>query len=302
MNTSTSQATAATCQLILIIAALLCGVPGSRAQSISVDATPQASVFILDDLSGDELQKKHGIAATTKDDLFTLLEGVWQDGCRVQVRHLVIDEDSTKQAPGLLKLEPFTAKRPASPVTIGSLRDIEESRAQYFKLRTAYQQAAAAQLATMKDGVSNFMATVAETQLQTAQRFDAKLEARKGKDYNRSDVSGAVITAGRILGKDGVRVLLLNTDCVDEPGNGKRPRRTPFTAQELDAGVIVIFVNQSRLPDESPLFKGTKNPSKHADTMQEAMKMVVDLLRTTSAGNTAAVVQNPQPPSQTNGR
>ncbi len=293
MITRTASATAQA--FILTGLALFCIARPVVAQNTPTIESSQASVFILDDLSGEELLKKHGIAATTKDDMLMLLDGVWEAGCGVELRHLVIDEDSTDQAPALLKLAPFTAKRPPGPATIGSMREIEDSRAQYFKDRAIYQRAASTQLEAMKQGVTAFMQSVAETQLATAQRFDAKLEQRKGRDFNRSDVAGAVTTAGRILGNSGVRVLLVNSDCADAPGTGK-PRRTAFTAQELDPGIAVIFINQSRLPDQSPLFKGVKNPVEHADSMQEAMKLVIKLLKAkpqSTSGTSLATGERP---------
>lgn len=127
--------------------------------------------------------------------------------------------------------------------------------------------------------VEGFQRGVSITQAEVSRRFDEILVARNGRDFNRSDICGSVAVATRLLGNAGLRILVLNTDANDLPAK-RAPRTMPLMPEELDPSIHLIFVNKSRLPEASPLFAGLPNPVHHADSMAEAMEIVLSMLGT----------------------
>ena len=242
-------------------------------------ATEPVRVFIVDDQTGEELRTKHGIQPLQVDDLIVLVNSVLLGNTPVRIDHQAVDEDVTDNGVAQMVFKPFsggpapTAPRPNMP-----LRQFAELANQFQADRSKWQREIAAYRRDIDLSAEAFVKRVAETQFEVAQRFDRILKARNGRDFNRSDIVGSVMVANSVLGNSGRRVLILNTDAQDLPGK-RAPRRTPLTATEIDPGIFLVFVNTSRIPEQSILFAKVTNPVHHADSVKEAMEFVAGLLK-----------------------
>jgi len=269
-------------------ASLLVGYPTPVAAS-EIQTIEPVRVFIIDDQSGEELRAKHGIQPLQVDDLIVLVNSVLLGTTPVQLVHQAVDEDATDNGIAQMVFKPFAGGRPpAAPKPNMPLRQFAEMAKQFQSERAIWQQKIATYRKDVELAAQAFVQSVGETQMEVAQRFDSILEVRNGIDFNRSDIVGCITSANRILGDTGRRVLILNTDADDLPGK-RPPRRTPLTAADLDPAVTLIFVNTSRLPEQSVLFAGVKNPIQHADSIKDAMALVVDILGSSNnPGSTAS--------------
>lgn len=147
----------------------------------------------------------------------------------------------------------------------------------YRKDRAAWQQGIIGYRKELVSEIERFIKGVSTTQLEVSERFDRMLAARNGRDFSRSDIVGCVITANRMLGATGKRVLVLNTDADDRPAR-RAPRTTPLKPNELAPDVELVFVNTSGLPEQAPLFHGIPNPVRRADSVRNVMEMVCEPL------------------------
>lgn len=271
--------------LALQVAIMLAPAVGSASEA----APEPVRVFIVDDQTGEELRAKHGIQPLQVDDLIVLVNAVLLGTTPVQLVHQAVDEDATDNGIAQMVFKPFAGgPPPAAPKPNMPLRQFAALAKQFQADRAVWQSKIACYRRDVELGAQAFVQSVGETQMDVAHRFDAILKARNGRDFNRSDIVGCVTVANRILGNTGRRVLILNTDADDLPGK-RQPRRIPLTAAELDPTVTLIFVNTSRLPEQSVLFAGVQNPIQHADSIKEAMELVVGMLGSPDgAGKTAA--------------
>jgi len=270
--------------------ALLTAITLNPAVGNAAEAAPEpVRVFIVDDQTGEELRAKHGIQPLQVDDLVVLVNAVLLGTTPVQLVHQAVDEDATDNGIAQMVFKPFAGGMPpAAPKPNMPLRQFAALAKQFQADRATWQAKIAAYRKDVELGAQAFVQAVGETQMEVAQRFDGILKARNGRDFNRSDIVGCATAANRILGNSGRRILILNTDGEDLPGK-RQPRRTPLTPAELDPSVTLIFVNTSRLPEQSVLFAGVQNPIQHADSIKEAMELVVGMLGSPeSAGKTAA--------------
>lgn len=273
-------------QSLALLAAIMLSPSVGNASEV---ASEPVRVFVVDDQTGEELRTKHGIQPLQVDDLIVLVNAVLLGTTPVQLVHQAVDEDATDNGLAQMVFKPFAGGRPpTAPKPNMPLRQFAEMAKQFQADRAEWQAKIASYRKDVELGAQAFVQSVGETQLEVAQRFDRILEVRNGRDFNRSDIVGCVTAANRILGNTGRRVLILNTDAEDLPGK-RQPRRIPLTAAELDPAVTLIFVNTSRLPEQSVLFAGVQNPIQHADSIKEAMELVVGMLGSPSSpGKTAA--------------
>lgn len=248
-------------------------------ETSSLQPDTAARIFLLDDQSGTELARDHGIKPIEIDDLLVVVNGVIANRREVRLMHQVVDEDASDNVTTSLHFAVFEGGQfptpPARGLPIGQLKAaMEKYQAQREKLLLAvrkYQQG-------VQEDVKNFVDGIAAAQTEVSVRHDALLLERNGRDFNRSDIAGAIQNAAGALGDSGLRVLVLNTDAVDRPGDGNI-RKTSFTEEELDPEILLIWVNTSGLGKEnSVLFSGTANPSLQANTMTDAMNLVNALL------------------------
>ena len=260
--------------LLLLTAVVFSPAAGNASES----ALEPVRVFLVDDQTGEELRTKHGIEALQVEDLVVLINPVLMGHTPIHLYHQPIDEDASDNPVSQMVFKPFTAEPPpARPSPSMPLGEFVRAAAEYKTARAKWQTSILAYQREAVSGAQAFVKSVTATQLEVAQRFDQILKKRNGRDFNRSDICGTLEIANRLLGKTGRRVLILNTDAEDLPAH-RRPRRTPLNESELDAGIDLIFVNTSRVPDQSILFAGLKNRTRHADSVKEAMGMVVKML------------------------
>lgn len=286
MNTSTSRILK-----LLVLGSAFCTAFATRLLAVTTDSDSAVAVFIIDDQSGEELRTKHGIQPLQVDDLIVLVNAVMLGTNRVHLVHQAVDDDATDNAVAQMVFKPFSAgSPPIAPKPNIPLRQFVELAKQFQSDRATWQHKLAAYRKDVELAAQAFVQAVGEAQMEVAQRFDRILEARNGRDFNRSDIAGCVIAANRILGNTGRRVLILNTDAEDLPGK-REPRRTPLAAVELDPAVTLIFVNTSRLPEQSALFAGVQNPLQHANSIKEAMEIVVGMLGSPNSPGKAAAAR-----------
>jgi len=235
---------------------------------------------IIDDQTGEELVRDHGIQPLVLDDLVELIKGVLEGGKPATLMHLAVDEDVTaKHNPvGRLTFVPFAGgKPPRAPSPTLPLRVLSAETEKYKRARAAWQQGIKLYQKQVVGEAEGFVRQVATTQLQVSERFDKMLAARNGRDFNRSDIVGCITTANQLLGKQGRRVLILNTDANDEPAK-RAPRKSPLTATELSGDIELVFVNTSHLPQQSPLFRGIPNKTHGVPSMKAAFALLVEML------------------------
>ncbi len=248
----------------------------------------EATVFLVDDQTGEELTVKHGIQSLAIPDLEALINGVINGTTPVRLFHQAVDEDATDNTTAQLEFRPFTGEKPpVKPSPNMPLRQLAEAKKSYDAKRAVWQKGIIDYRNRLASGAEGFIRQVAETQGTVAERFDKMLAARNGRDFNRSDIFGCVSNASRIFGAQGRKFLVLNTDADDLPGK-RKPRTTPLNPKELDPSVELIFVNTSRLPEQAPMFAGLPNPRHHANSMKEAMELIVNLIAPKADKETAA--------------
>jgi len=254
-----------------------------RANGVSEPAT----VFLVDDQTGEELAQKHGIRPIAIEDLDVLINGVVNGNTPVRLFHQAVDEDAADNATAQMEFRPYAGEKPVKKVAVNlPISELSEANKAYAAKRAVWQKGVRDYQLRLASEVEGFIRQVTETQGSVSERFDKMLLARKGRDFNRSDIYGSVANASRLLGTQGRRFLVLNTDAIDLPAK-RKPRTTPLTAKELDPAVELIFVNTSRLPEQAPMFAGLPNPRHHANSMKEAMELVVELV-TPKPGSEAA--------------
>ncbi|HKP05014.1 MAG TPA: hypothetical protein VJU77_16805 [Chthoniobacterales bacterium] len=247
-------------------------------------AKPAFSVFLIDDETGEELTTKHGIRPLAASDLEALINVVLRGSTPVRLLHQAVDEDSADNALARMDFHPYGGGQPPKAPSPGlPLRQLSEEMKTYRAVRGEWQRGIRAYRTNVVAGVERFIKGIAATQAEVSERFDRMLAERNGRDFNRSDILTCITTANRLLGSEGRRFLVLNTDAEDLPAH-RQPRRTALTVQELDSQIELIFVNTSHLPDQSLLFHGLANPVHHADSMQAAMDIIVGSLNTEMAG------------------
>jgi hypothetical protein len=244
----------------------------------SASGSGLTSVFLVDDQTGEELEKLHGIHPLSSADLEVLINGVLKGGTPVHLLHQAVDEDATDNVTAQMDFRTYAGGHPPTPPSANlPLRQLAEKMKSYRDDRAAWQKGIFDYRKRLIGEVEGFVRQVTTTQTAVAQRFDEMLSARNGRDFNRSDIVGCIVAGNRLLGTEGRRIVVLNTDAEDLPAK-RKPRKTPLKPEELDAHVELIFVNTSHIPDASPLFKGLPNTKHHANTMREAMELVVKMI------------------------
>ena len=252
--------------------------------ALAAEPTPDtqpSKVFLVDDQSGEELARDHGIAPIQVSDLAILVGGVVASQRPVTLFHELIDKDASDNEVRVLKLEPFAGGAPPPrPSTSLPLRQLVEETERYRLRRAQWVSGIRRYRDELEEAAERYVHELTVAQITLEARFDEMLAARNGRDFNRSDVEGTVLSAGRHLGAEGLRIAVLNTDAEDLPGTGtgKRPRRTPLTPEEFDPGIVLVFVNTSGLPQTVPMFADIPNPRHHVESMAEAMELVCQLL------------------------
>lgn len=265
-----SQTTSRNAIVAVALAAMLqCSTPAT-AQSVP----ETVSVFLIDDQTGEELATQHGIRPLTTTDLEVLINAVLKGTTPVRLLHQAVDEDATDNAIAEMNFRPYSGGRPPTPPSPNlPIRQMAEEMKIYRERRAQWQRSILAYREGVVGEVEGFVRGIVMTQASVAARFDEILARRNGADFNRSDIVGSLIAANRALGTTGRRYLVLNTDANDLPGK-RKPRRTPLTAEEFQPEIDLIWVNTSRIPDLSPLFRGLSNHSRHANSMSEAMNQI----------------------------
>lgn len=241
------------------------------------------SVFIIDDQTGEELATKHGIQPLAVSDMESLINAVLRGSTPVAVFHQAVDEDSSDNAVAKLDFQPYAGGQPPKAPSAGlPLSQLAKAMSAYRKDRETWQQGIFSYRNALVGQIERFIRNVSTTQMEVSERFDRMLAARNGRDFNRSDILGCILTANRMLGTTGKRVFVLNTDAVDLPAH-RAPRVTAVKPEELAPDVELIFVNTSGLPEQASLFRGIPNPVRHADSVKQAMELISESLGGTPA-------------------
>lgn len=272
--TTTMKTTLFTCALLF---ASLLSIHADESDG-TASASPPAQVFLIDDPTGDELARDHGIQPIAVADLSILIEGVISEQRAVRIHHELIDEEASDNEVRGLTLEPYAGgAAPKKPSPNLPLRQLVEETNHYRSKRELWIRGILTYRAKLETDIDTYVRGLTDAQSTLSERFDELLLARQGRDFNRSDVGGAVLSAGRHLGAEGLRICVLNTDAEDLPGD-KPARRSPYTSAELDPGIILIWVNTSGQPQQEPAFSDLPNPSHHVQSMAEAMTLIRGML------------------------
>jgi len=243
-------------------------------------------VFLIDDPTGVELARDHGIQPIAVTDLTILVEGIIAHQRPVRIHHELIDENAADNEVRVLEMEPYSGgAAPQKPSPTLPLRQLVAETERYRAEREVWVRGILEYRNRLEANIDAYVRGLTDAQSTLAERFDEMLLARKGRDFNRSDVSGTILSAHQHLGTEGMRICVLNTDAEDLPGaeTGKPSRRNPFTPEELDPGIVLVWVNTSGKPQQEPAFAGLPNPSHHVATMAEAMTLIRQMIGGTEA-------------------
>lgn len=234
---------------------------------------------IIDDQTGEELARDHGIQSLEVADLDGLLGAVIQGQKPVQLQHIAVDEDSTDNPVATMTFRPYAGgKPPQAPNANLPLRQLSEEMKSYRTHRAVWQRGLIGYRGQVQGEVEGFIRQVTASQLAVSERFDQILQSRQGRDFNRSCIVGSIEMANKLLKDAAHPVIVLNTDGDDLPGGQRLPQQKPLTAEQLDPRVMLIFVNTSRLPEQGVLFRGLRNETRHADSVKEAMEILIEIL------------------------
>lgn len=269
---------------LAIVATFVLPVFGEDAPSIPENDTVQ--VFLIDDPTGVELARDHGIQPIAVTDLTILVEGIIAHQRPVRIHHELIDENAADNEVRVLAMEPYSGgAAPQKPSPTLPLRQLVVETERYRAAREVWVRGILEYRNRLEADIDAYVRGLTDAQSTLAERFDEMLLARKGRDFNRSDVSGTMLSANQRLGTEGMRICVLNTDAEDLPGaeTGKPSRRNPFTPEELDPGIVLVWVNTSGKPQQEPAFAGLPNPSHHVATMAEAMTLIRQMIGGTEA-------------------
>jgi len=271
--------TAMKCATIALSCLLSLTVKNVRAEENPKQPITEGLVsVIIDDQTGEELARDHGIQPLEVADLDGLLNAVIQGQKPVSLMHIAVDEDSTDNPLARMLFQPYAGGAPPqAPSTNLPLRQLSEEMKRYRLRRTEWQRGLIGYRTQVQGKVEGFIRQITATQLAVSERFDQKLAARNGRDFNRSDIVGSMEMANKLLKGAERPVIVLNTDGNDLPEN-RDPQRNPLTPEQLDPRVVLIFVNTSRLPEQGVLFRGLRNEVRHANSVKEAMQMMVSMV------------------------
>lgn len=246
------------------------------AEPTTAASKEDVTVFLIDDQTGEELATKHGIQPLAVGDIEVLINAVLRGTTPLRLLHQAVDDNSADNAVAKLDFRPYAGGQPPKAPSPGlPLSQLARAMQTYRKDRSVWQQGIIGYRKELVSEIERFIKGVSTTQLEVSERFDRMLAQRNGRDFNRSDILGCIVTANRMLGTSGRRILVLNTDAEDLPGT-RAPRTTPVKPEELSPEVELIFVNTSGLPEHAPLFRGVRNPVRRAASVKAAMEMICD--------------------------
>lgn len=237
----------------------------------------ELSAVIIDDRT-DDVVNTDGIQPLAMPDLVELIKAVLDKVRPVTLMHIEVDDFAENSPVDRMTFVPFAvAKPPTVPSPDLPLRTLTIEADKYRKERAEWQKNIRLYQQNGVNDADVFVRQVAATQLKVSERFDAMLAARNGRDFNRSDIVGCFTMAAKLLGNDGKRVIIINSDCIDLPVK-RAPRRTALTPQELPQDIELIFCNKSHRPEEVNLFRGIPNKKFSAPSMKTAFTLLVDML------------------------
>lgn len=261
-------------------------------------APPFAAIHILDDPSGTEVKDVHGIDQTTVHDVellsaaFNICEaarlrdpqGNAAKGIALSYDQVV--EDSSKSEPLVLRLMPCPYQVPVKPVLKGSPKAMQAAKTAYERGVQDFDRKLKAYATAHSAEKDTFAAEMLRRQVELTEKYRAG-------SWKRSDVAGGILAAVKSMPEaSGFRCIICNSDVEDLPVKGE-PRKKPFTTAELPVDVVVIFVNQSRRPDTSSLFKGCPNSRHHCNTMADSMKLIATWMADPALARPLGTAQTP---------
>ena len=243
--------------------------------TLALGFAPAAEIHsvIIDDFTGPELTANHGIVRTTPEDATALIKAFV--GHDFSLGYTAIAESADAQPTVEIKLTAFAIQppRPVENASTLDLRTLTEASEAYFAEKGKFEEARGVWLASARTEAEAFKRNVIIEQMRTGAVFDRNVTSL-GEKYRRSDCAIALVTAARRLSeRDGIKLLILNTDCIDSP-YGKPSRTIPFTAEEIPTDIVLVFVNTSHRPENSPLFSGLKNIVFTAESLQAAATLI----------------------------
>lgn len=262
----------------LLIFALTLNASAEDTAKAAANTVPvELSAVIIDDHTGDVVNTD-GIQPLVMPDLVELINAVLDKAKPVTLMHIEVDDFAENSPVNRMTFVPFSvAKPPTAPSPDLPLRTLTIEAEKYRKDRAEWQKGIRLYQQCGINDAGVFVRQVTATQLKVSERFDAMLAARNGRDFNRSDIVGCFTMAAKLLGNDGRRVIIINSDCIDLPVK-RAPRRTALTPQELPQDIELIFCNKSHRPEQVNLFRGIPNKKFSAPSMKTAFSLLVDML------------------------
>lgn len=252
-------------------------------------------IALIDDQTGEEV-RDYGIEPVSLEDLDFMAGRLMRLDSSSRLLYLCVDGDASDNPVPVMEIDFFSGgEPPVAPSPSLPIAELTKQMQAYRKARAQWQGQIQAYRSRLVEEFETFSGQVLTLQLQTAEAFDRQLASRRGRDFNRSDVVGSIEKASRLLGTNGRRFLILNSDAQDLPGETvqrvyrnweqgrwvvrvRKIESEPLTVEQLDPQVTLILVNTSYLPERSPIFKGIHNRIYHADTIPDAIEMIASIV------------------------
>lgn len=238
------------------------------------------SIYLADDVSGEELTRDHGIHPADFESLTILADILFRAKLHGYLFYDVVDEDAGDNIPMGVFVKPFSSA-PPNKIEIPRgipVREKQALLAQFENSVREYSVEHGQWKSKVLDAASDWIDDSVEMRTAKHARFLKKTE-ELGRDFRHSDVIGTIKKANTHLGKGGLKFLILNTDLVHKPGAAAEEQKSrPLVVTDLSPDVILILVNTSRVPDTSKLLDSIKNIAYRAESLKDAATLISEIV------------------------
>lgn len=241
----------------------------------AAQAPAEVGIHILEDVSGSEIEQQ-GIKPADFDDMPVLGDVIFRARTTGLLGYDVVDENGGDNKPLRFSITPFDQPVPTRKTFGGmtvrekalALRRFEEQKRTFLATNTQWRE-------RVLEGARNWFDECITRRMEVEEAFLQRLKANHNRDYRGSDLNGSVQIANELLAGAKKRFLILNTDMEHKPGKTARDQAVrALNHADLAQEVVIIMVNTTNKPDQSPLLNGLPNKILHADSLKDAAEVI----------------------------
>ncbi len=258
------------------ILSLLGGLGLCLAYARAADPAPaDIGIHILEDVSGSEI-KKHGIAPADYEDMETLCDVIFGARATGLLGYDVADENGGDNKPLRFTIKPFTEPVPTRQIKPGmtvrekavALKDFETQKGSFLTKNADWRK-------TVLDGAKTWCDDCVNRRVEVEAIFLERIRTNHNRDFRRSDLIASIQQANALLVDAKKRYLILNTDMEHQPGKAARDQTVrALNHADIAEAVVIVMVNTTTKPDQSPLLKSLPNKILHAASLKEAATVI----------------------------